>query len=288
MFKRGFSLVELLLAITIMSFVAAVASVSVSVFLKSHAYSTSQTKVYSESVIAMERMGEGVRTSTFLLIPNGNATVRDVLAYSGGVNDDNDYYFGDPLFPRIDEDISADAGNDGQPGIDLLDDDGDSSTDEGGDATDDDEDGVADEDPLDGLDNDGDGTIDEDGAADFDGDGSPGISGMDDDGDGFVDEGGDPTDDDEDGSSGEDSLNITAFRLSNGDLLERSAIDGSETVIAENVTDFTVTYEPSVAGVSAPRVLISLSLDDGVSEPVTVTEYVYPRNTVQRTGKRVR
>jgi type II secretory pathway pseudopilin PulG len=288
LFAGGFSLVELLLSITIMAFVAGVASTSISVFLKAHSYSHSQTKLYSESMIAMERMTEGVRSSTFLLIPNGNNTVRDVLAYSGGVNEDNDFYFGDTLFPRIDEDITADAGSDGQPGIDLLDDDGDSSTDEGGDAADDDEDGLIDEDPLDGLDNDGDGAIDEDGAADFYGDGAPGILNMDDDGDGSVDEGGDATDDDEDGSSGEDPFNFTAFRLVSGELIERNPVDGNETVIASSVSDFTVSYEPPVAGVSAPRVLISLSLDDGVSEPITITEYVYPRNTVQKTGKRVR
>ena len=74
----------------------------------------------------------------------------------------------------MDEDLPNDNQHDFQPGIMLIDDDGDGSIDEGSGWAEDDEDGLNNEDPLDGVDNDGDGSIDEDAPSDNNGDGCPG------------------------------------------------------------------------------------------------------------------
>jgi hypothetical protein len=147
----------------------------------------------------MERMTDGVRRSTYILIPNAHSPTREILAFSGRINDDDDYYFNDPLFPRIDEDTAFDMDEDGDDGIIGIDDGGDGYIDEGVADSDDDEGSYADEDPHDGVDNDGDGNVDEDISADSNADGAPGINRMDDDGDGPIDEG-EVWDDDEDGT----------------------------------------------------------------------------------------
>ena len=214
--EKGLTLVELLVTITIVGIIATAAIPLLSTCLDAHSQGHARSRLYHEGLLAMERMTSGVRRCTFLLIPNNHNTKRDILAFSGFLNDDDDYYFNDPLFPRIDEEPSDDMNLDGKCGIAGIDDDGDAQIDEWHMwSQDDDEDGVIDEDPIDGVDNDGDGNIDEDCGIDTNNDGAPGIVGMDDDGDGVVDEGS-IWDDDEDGQYGRDVLNEVIYAFDNG------------------------------------------------------------------------
>ena len=287
--EKGLTLVELLVTLTIMGIIAMAAMPLLSTCLDAHSQGDARSGLYQEGLMAMERMTGGVRRCTFLLIPNAHNTTRDILAFSGFINDDNDYYFNDPLFPRIDEESSADMNLDGECGIAGIDDDGDILIDECliGDQ-DDDEDGVMDEDPIDGVDNDGDGNIDEDCGIDTNNDGAPGIVGMDDDGDGVVDEDS-IWDDDEDGQFAEDILNEMIYTFDNGTntLTESIPYTGEATELSTRVTLFQVTYDAPDA-THGPRVQIALTLmgDDG--ESVQFVEYVYPRNILQKTGKRVK
>ena len=280
--EKGVTLIELLLALTIMGTIAAAGSAILSACLTAQGNSNARSGLYHEGLIAMERMTGGVRRCTYLLIPNNHNKVRDILAFSGTYNDDNDYYFNDPLFPRIDEDPASDMNLDSAPGIALIDDDGDGAIDDGG-TGDDDEDGLIDEDQLDGLDNDGDGNIDEDTTLDTTKDGAAGIKGMDDDGDGSVDEGL-FKDDDEDGSFGEDPLNALLYLFDSGSRTLRESFPetGETTDLSTHVTLFRVTYE------APERILIELTLTGDDGEIVEFVEYVCPRNTFQKTGRRVR
>ena len=250
---KGLSLVELLFATAILGIIAAAAIPLLSVLFESHKKGSERFQLYHEGLIAMERMTDGVRRSTYLLIPNAHSPTRDILAFSGRINDDDDYYFNDPLFPRIDEDTAYDMDEDGDDGIDGIDDDGDGFIDEGLWTSDDDEGSFPDEDPLDGVDNDGDGNIDEDIPADSNADGAPGIAGIDDDGDGQVDEG-DVLDDDEDGTIAETGLFPVLYRFDSGTNTLRESIPklGQATDLSTHVTAFQVNYE------APEKILISL------------------------------
>jgi prepilin-type N-terminal cleavage/methylation domain-containing protein len=278
----GLTLVELLVATAIIAVIAAAVAAMLATVLRAHDYGTTQVQLYSEGKLAMDRMTNGLRSATFVLIPNDHTPARDVLAFSGTVNDDNDFYFGEALFPRIDEDPGTDGDGSGDPGLSGVDDDGDGSTDEGA-TNDDDEDGQSQEDALDGLDDDGDGNVDEDLAADLHNSGVAGIEGMDDDGDGSTDEGA-ATDDDEDGSSDEDGLNPILYTYNSGaNTLSETDTDTATTVVlSDQVTSFTATYD------APDRIRIDLTLTDAQGASVTFSEYAYPRNTLQRNGKRVR
>ena len=280
--EQGISLVELLVVIAVMALIIPAATGLLSSSLQVQDRSNERSGLYQEGLLAMDRMVKKVQSCTFLLIPNAHNTTRDILAVSGFVNDDNDHYFDDTLFPRIDEDPDADMSDDNSPSIDNVDDDGDSTVDDGG-AIDDDEDGSNNEDPLDGVDNDADGLVDEDFEADARADNTPGIPGMDDDGDNTVDEG-NFKDDDEDGSFEEDPLNALLYVYDSGanTLTESSPSTSQSTVLSNHVTGFQVT-----SGISN-CVLIALTLTGDDGESVTFSEYVYPRNTLQKTGKRVR
>jgi hypothetical protein len=229
-------------------------------------------------------MTMGLRKCTFVLIPNGHKTDRDILAFSGLINDDDDYYFDDPLFPRIDEDLSSDMNEDGKCGIAGIDDDGDGLIDEtvhlfGGDN--DDEGSAANEDDLDGIDNDGDGSVDEDYPGSLDG--IPGIPNFDDDGDGLVDEGG-GGDDDEDGHTSEVGQIPVLYLYDSGTDTIQEVIPflAQSTVLSTQVTHFWVEYlEPNLL-----RITLELTGDDG--QVLTVQEEAFARNVYQRTGKRVR
>lgn len=277
----GLTLVEMIIAIAIMSIITVAAAALLSVSLQAHAYGTDRSALHREGLMAMERMSYGVRNCTFLLIPNAHSPTRDILAFSGTVNDDNDFYFGDPLFPRIDEDPKRDMTDDDASGIKDVDDDGDGLTDEEA-RNNDDEDLLTDEDPFDGVDNDGDGNIDEDTGDDAN------VADMDDDGDGSVDEG-DPRDDDEDGSVNEDPLNPVIYTFDSGanTLREKFPLGASTVDLSTHVSGFSVTYE-SPDATHDPRILISLTLTGDSGETITLSEYVYPRNIVQKTGKKVR
>ena len=280
---KGLTLVELLFATAILGIIAAAAIPLLSVLLESHKNGSARFQLYHEGLIAMERMTDGVRRSTYLLIPNAHSPTRDMLAFSGRINDDNDHYFNDPLFPRIDEDFAFDMDEDGYHGIGGIDDDGDGFIDEGFGNSDDDEGSFADEDPLDGIDNDGDGNIDEDLSADSNADGAPGIAGIDDDGDGQIDEG-EVWDDDEDGTVAETGLFPVLYQFDSGTNTLRESIPklGQATDLSSHVTSFQVNYE------APEKILIALTLTGDNGESITFTEYVYPRNTLQKTGKRVR
>ena len=224
----------------------------------------------------------GVKTSTHLFIPNAQNTPSNILAFSGYVNEDNDYYFNDPLFPRIDEDPAKDLNLDSFSGIGTVDDDGDGSIDEN-DSSDDDEDGQNDEDKMDGIDNDGDGNIDEDPDNDVTGDGVAGIKGIDDDGDGSIDEG-NFKDNDEDGNVQEDHLDALVYQYDSGTgtLSEWASYSGQTVVLSTRVTSFQVTYE------TPERIMVTLTLAGDQGEVVTFSEYIFIENAVQRLGKRVR
>ncbi len=283
----GLTLVELLIAISMVGLLSLAATLLLDSSLRAHTYASENSEVVREGTLAMERMTAGVRNSTYLFIPNAHSTTRDILAFSGQVNDDNDFYFGDPLFPRIDEDPEQGTVPDLQSGLASFDDDGDGQTDEG-DVSDDDEDGLVDEDLLDGLDNDGDGNIDEDLGDDVNADGAAGITGIDDDGDGLTDEG-DVKDDDEDGVFNEDVLNPVVYQFDSvtGTLNEVFPDGGLTTTLSDQATAFSVVYEPA-DGTHAPRIEISLTLARSDGETLTFVETVYPRNVLQKTGKKVR
>ncbi|MBW1824558.1 MAG: hypothetical protein JRI87_08325 [Deltaproteobacteria bacterium] len=181
--ERGLTLVELLLAITGMTIISTAATFLLTTTLDIQGQASSRSELYREGLFAMERMKKGVRNSTYLNVPNGQMLTRNYLVFSGSVNDDNDFYFGDPLFPRIDEDPFLDRNMDSDHGLTGFDDDGDGSTDEGLGNQDDDEDGLVNEDDLDGIDNDGDGNIDEDSLGHVGSGSVAGILGIDDDND---------------------------------------------------------------------------------------------------------
>ncbi len=280
--ERGLTLIELLMAIAIMGLIAGAAMSLLSSALQAQDRAGTRTDLYQEGLMILERITGGVRQCTYLLIPNAHNPTRDILAFSGTVNDDDDYYFGDPLFPKIDEDPGSDMNGDSSSGIGLVDDDGDESIDDGG-TVDDDEDGLNDEDPLDGIDDDEDGNLDEDFTNDITNDSAPGIKGMDDDGDGSVDEG-NAKDDDEDGSFEEDPLNAVVYLFDGGagTLTEWLTYNGQTLNLSSRVSSFQVSWE------APERILITLTLTNEQGENVSFSEYVCPRNALQKTGKRVR
>ena len=286
--EKGLSMVELLVSFTIMGIIAIVATPLFSTCLDTYRGVYARSMLYHEGLLAMERMTDGVRRCTYLLIPNGHMSTRNILAFSGSVNEDSDFYFGDPLFPRIDEDPEDDMDMGPAPacGIADIDDDGDGSIDELPESnvySDDDEDGIINEEILDGVDNDGDGSIDEDLDKDTNHDNASGIKGMDDDGDDQIDNE-DQADDDEDGLKNEDGLNplIYSFDSSANTLREIFPYTGESVDLSTHVTLFRTTYEVP------ERILIELTLTGDDGEVVAFSEYVYPRNTLQKTGKRVR
>ena len=281
--EKGLTLVELLMVVMIIGLISVAVTAFLSSLIHAQASGNKKSALYREGLGAMERMTEAVRRCTFLLIPNSHNPTRDILAVSGFINEDDDYFFDDPLFPRIDEDLAFDMDEDGNDGIAGTDDDGDGLIDEGIFGTDDDEDGSPNEDPLDGIDNDGDGNVDEDVGGDVNNDGAPGIAGVDDDGDGQVDEGS-IWDDDEDGTYAETGLFPVLYSFDNGTSTLRESIPklGETVDLLTHVTSFQVTYE------APERILITLTLTGDDGESITFAEYVYPRNTYQKTGKRVR
>ena len=281
--EKGFTLVELLLVITIMGIIAGATMPLLSSMLNAHASVSARSSLYQEGLLAMERMITGVRKCTFLNVPNSHNPTRGHLIFSGTVNDDNDFYFGDPLFPRIDEDLWRDSNNDGDHGLNGIDDDGDGSIDEGFGSQNEDEDDKTNEDDLNGIDDDRDGNIDEDMWADLNMDWANGILGMDDDGDGYIDEGNpNDNDDDEDGAVDEDPTNEILYWRTGNELRESHHWIGDQIVLSTHTTNFTATY------ITPTRIEITLELTGEDGTVVTFSEDVYIRNVLQKTGKRVR
>jgi len=190
----------------------------------------------------------------------------------------------------LDEDWPSDITYDFDPGVHLIDDDGNGWVDDGfsNDADDDERFSSNNEDPINGIDDDGDGDIDEDPPGDMNNDNAPGLAGVDDDGDGLTDEG-DDRDDDEDGSVDEDWLDAVVFNLQGGSLVERTPVPWDETgngsvtgwdyiesTIADNVTLLRFERIPQGAG---RAVLIDITL-----ELTGADGYVASLNTRVRVG----
>lgn len=185
---------------------------------------------------------------------------------------------------QIDEDLPADAQNDGKAGLRDFDDDGNGIKDfflsPSGD-DDESNDRASGEDPINGIDDDGDGSIDEDPSADMNGDSAPGIVGVDDDGDGAIDEG-NVDDDDEDGKTDEDWYDPVVFYLQGSSLIERRAVpwdesgdsfvngrDFVESTIADNVT--AVRFERLAPSTGQRQLVdITLTLTDSNGETISV------------------
>lgn len=289
--RRGLTLIELLIATAIMAMLATAVTTLVSACMQAQQHSTDTTQLYREGLLLMETMVSRVRTTTHVQVPNSHDPTRPMLIVSDNMNEDNDFYFGDPLFPRVDEDLGTAMLGWGY-GIYGVDDDGDGGADNGANRPDDDEDGQLNEDPLNGIDDDADGTVDEDYGADIQSDSAPGVAGMDDDGDGAVDEpdGGD-NDDDEDGRVDEEDITTVmyTFDAAKGTLTEIHPDPFSGTysprssqVLARNIKAFEVTYvEPGL-------ITITMAIENESKEKVIFEETVRALNVLQRTGKRVR
>ena len=289
-YREGLTLVELLVAITIVSIIALAAMPMLSTSIESHNQGMTRSRLYHEGLLIIERITTGLKKTTILLVPNGHTPTRDILAYSRLVNTDNDFYFGDPLFPRVDEDPDVEFSG-GSYGVKGVDEDGDGTADEES-WDDEDEDGSTQEDFLNGLDDDGDGNIDEEAVDDYNQDSMPGFEGMDDDGDGAVDEDAtQPEDDDEDGTSDEEEILfvVYTFDSANNTLTEiytdaESGINdpAPKNVLSDHVTFFEAKY------LDPTDIKITLRLQGEDGEEIEFNEHVYPRNTLQRTGKWVR
>ncbi|MFH1277387.1 MAG: prepilin-type N-terminal cleavage/methylation domain-containing protein [Candidatus Eisenbacteria bacterium] len=292
--SKGLTLLELMIAVSITALIAVALSGFTRSLLQANAREGGTLSTYYDGLAAMERMSGAAKRATFLLIPNGYEPERDILALSGFINDDGDFYFGDSLFPRIDEDTDKDMVLNDVPGIKGVDDDGDGYIDTSGDKEDDDEDywpyRLKNEENLNGRDDDGDGSIDEDLGEDMNGDNYSGIRGIDDDGDGNVDQM-DKKDDDEDGQKNEDSLNPRWYRWYSGtgvlwEYTQTKTITES-LPLCENVTKFRVQYQRESASLRTTLIIqMAVTGDDG--RTYSFEEYVYPRNVDQHFGKRVR
>jgi len=294
--ENGLTLMELLITVTILLIIAAVATPLLSGSLDAHRSGIARSRLYREGLMLMERMTRNVRNTTYLQIPNNHLATRNLLAVSNLINEDNDFYFNDSLFPRVDENFGDYISS--RRGIMGLDDNGDTLIDNCGD-DDDDEDGSSNEEILDGLDNDSDGNIDEDLSTDFTKDGKTGILGMDDDGDGTVDEQKNPNplgDEDEDDSKGEDRVTFFLYTHDSATKTLREIVPGfydgmygptSNVILSTRVTAFSTTYYPSNAA-NYPRISIALTLTGDDGDSVQFFEYVYPRNILQKTGKKVK
>ncbi len=251
----GFTLVELLLAVTIGAIVIAAMSGVVGESLHSYQQVSAQNSLTRDAEFAMQRMMRAVSHSRRLLLPladnpntnwpehireetippsppiGDSALATAVLAVTLPAYVDLDFDgFPDADDDRdglIDEDLPNDNHHDFLPGIMLIDDDGDGDVDDGSTWAEDDEDGTDNEEPVDGVDNDGDGSVDEDPPSDNNGDGCPGACGVDDDGDGSIDEGAND-DDDEDGGSFDDPYDPIVFYLSGDTLMERMPVPWNE------------------------------------------------------------
>ena len=292
--RTGLSLIELLVASAIMALIAGSLSVLAGVALRQLADGSARLGLEREGLVIMERMASRVRTSSYVPIPNAHQTNRTLLAVSAMVNNDNDFYFGDPLFPRIDEDLGRYLMDSGW-GLCYVDDDGDGVADDGQ-TVDDDEDGASNEEILDGLDNDNDGNIDEDLGDDQTQDGMAGIASMDDDGDGSADNN-QKEDNDEDGAKGEDRLDGLLYSWNREDQsLHEILLDPvwslsrplADTVLSTNVIAFAASYRRPGPQNDSPLIDISLTLRRGDGTAVLFKETVHPRNIRQKTGRRVR
>lgn len=261
--EEGVSLLELLVVLFILSILAGGLSEMLAGGLKASRENRAKTALIEDANYAMGIIINATRETNWVFIPGNANPIRDILAISAMVDNDND--------GLMDEDWGSDIGNDGQPGIAGFDDDGDGSIDEGGGPAryDDDEDGIADEDiPKDGLDNDLDGNYDEEFRADMDGAGCPPTCSSDDDGDGMAEE---------------DPVDPLIFYLKNGALYEKKIVwnpttssnDITEKKLIDNVTQFRVERLLGLNGKTLIKIRIEVSAGRGVD--VMLESEAYPR-----------
>jgi type II secretory pathway pseudopilin PulG len=222
----GLTLVELLIASTVIAIIGGAAASLLYGALRAEAHGAATAQLHADAVLAMERMTNGIRLTSIVVTPNAGTPVSDTLTISALVNEDDDYYFGDPLFPRIDEDVTGDANGDDESGVMGIDDDADGSVDNGLSANDDDEDGVSEEDPINPL------------AYEYD--------------------------------------------ASSKTLTESFPESAVTTTLSSQVTGFEALFE------SPERIRLTLTLTGSDGESVTIVEYAFPRNVLQRAGRRIK
>src|SRR4030067_656690 len=122
--EKGVTLIELVIVILIVSIIAASLSELLSIGLLSSRENRTKSELLDSANYALNRIISAARETNSVLIPTNANAVRDILAISAMIDNDND--------GKVDEDWSGDIGNDGQPGIAGFDDDGEGSTGEGG------------------------------------------------------------------------------------------------------------------------------------------------------------
>ena len=293
--QTGFSLIEILISVTIAGFLIAGMQGLLSLALNAESSSRTKNNSFQQGRFAMQLMIKSVRMTRRLMIPLAenpitaySESIRDVLAVTsdptldrngdGWVDSNNDKDYldvnnngsrdtGEP--ERVDEDFHDDMTRDNAAGIIGIDDNGDGTVDNGAGKNDDDEDGVKKEDPTNGIDDDGDGAIDEDTSHDADANGKSGLASVDDDLDGATDESG-KDDDDEDGTNNEDWLDPVVYFLNGTNLIQRlpnidptDGTDFQENIIAENISLFQITRIPQGSG---RAILVDISLEITASD----------------------
>ncbi len=244
--KNAFTLIEIIAASVVLAAISLVTSTLLVGVLRTQQAVMSQNRLDRMAAIAIWRIEEHVRESVAIYIPNNHDTTRGILAVSYRFDDDNDGLF--------DEDAAGAA--DANHGVLGFDDDGDGLIDEG-DIADDDEDGSVDEDPIDGTDNDGDTLIDEDFGSDMNGAGG--------------------NDDDTDGATDEDGPSAIVYYVDGTDLMEWHPHLGTS-IVARNVSDFRVTYEPPANNLALPAVVVEIDLNATDGETRAYRIRAVPRN----------
>lgn len=282
--SRGMTLLELLIAMSILAILGSVGARVLALAIQSWEYNEKQNEAMNEVSWALDHLTQRVRAANNLLLPFktvGASSTHSVLAFSAMVDTDED--------GLIDEDPGADITNDQSPGILLIDDDEDGLIDEGKSDDDDDEDAIfwwifhwrVDEDSWNSLDDELDGLVDEDPNADLSKDSRSGLAYKDDDGDGLVDEG-NAADDDEDGDEfpgfiDEDPIEYWVYYLDpvNHRLMERYYMQPAE-ILIEKVTTFKVQRVES-ANHLWPGIYITLGVTISQGEEVLFKTLIYLR-----------
>src|SRR3972149_5884726 len=120
--ERGVTLIELIIVILLVSIMAAGLSELLSIGLLSSRENRIKSELLDSANYAMNRIISAARETNSVLIPLNANAVRDILAISAMIDNDND--------GQTDEDGGGGIGNDGQPGLAGFDDDEDGSSDE--------------------------------------------------------------------------------------------------------------------------------------------------------------
>jgi len=205
---RGLTLVELIISIALMSLIAVAAAALFASALQAQAHAVRQGDLHREAMQLMGYVTGRARHTTHVLEPNADLPETDYLLCSENINNNNNYYQNDPLFPLIDEDFPPDRL---QHLLSLL--------------------------PI------------------------------------F---GGDPLDE------------LRIEHLAEDQVLQEVSDYSGETVqLSSRVLDFTVTFEEEDAS-GGPRLFISLTVGEEAGATITLNEYVYVRNMLQRTGRKLR